>query len=414
MAKSFTKLWLLFLFAMMVLPLQAESNNERSHSGAAAPKAAEAEKPLYAIRAEPGAEEAARSIEDELNLRFGVYNRLFRFDPSRLSTPLNVRVFISKEGYGQYVAERLGTVPPGAIYIHYNQAERRELVINYGSPEEVPMLAHQAFLQYLQGFIPNPPAWIKEGFAIYFSTLRYNGKDTGKGNLDYEENLQWLETVKGMGDNLIPVQTILEANPPSLQQEKPENFQIASWALVSFFLSTTLDNYRTVTDSSMLLSPSADTAENTGTVMKRISRWNDFEALNRDFKAYLDSRKTFADLLEEGHKAYSRGDYMNAELSFMSAMDQRPNNYAPYYYLGLLSYEGKDYDAAEKYYRASLDKGADEALVNYALGINAAAAGRSSDAETYLQKAAALDPDKYKTQVEVILKRLGSSGSGGN
>lgn len=403
------------LFSLGQFSLWAEANQDIPRMELSVPQA---ERNLYNINADAGAASAVPDLRREMELRFDVYNRLFRFDPSLLKAPLNVRVFSDKEAYDQYVRERLGNTQAGAVYLHYNQTERRELVINRGSPEEASMLAYQAFVQYLRAFIANPPTWMREGFAIYFSTLRVSPE----GKAIYEENLLWLESAKKLGDKLLSPESILTADisaspagtpagssslsSPELPAKVPEDFQISSWALVSFLLNSGWDYFRTLTESFMLLSPSAQAAENAQVVMKRFSLWNDFDAMDKDFRAYLDSRRTYQELLDDGQKAYSRGDTMNAELAFMTAMDQRPSDYAPYYYLGLLSYEDKDYDMAQQYYLSSIERGADEALVNYALGINAAAAGRGKDAIDFLHKAAALDPAKYQSRVDDLVKKL--------
>ena len=377
----------------------------------------------YTIVADAGAADAYAAAPEsllltELESRFDVYNLFFRFDPSLVRSPFIVRVFGDKDAYDLYVTEHLGFARPGAVYLHYNQTERRELVIHRGSREEASMLAHQAFVQYLRAFIPNPPSWILEGFAIYFSSLEF----VPPGTLSYEENLLWLESVKKLGTRLPGPETILQTDisgyysviPPSYNPESRtgtgpgivEDFQISSWALVSFLLNASLDYYRTLTESFMLLSPYNGTAENARAVMNRFFLWNDLDVMRNDFMGYLDSRKTYRELIDEGNAAYSRGDIMNAEFAFMTAKEEYPSEFTPYYYLGLLSYEGKDYESAEYYYLASLERGADEALVNYALGINAASAGRRNDAEDYLHRAAALDPGKYRSRVEELLKKI--------
>jgi hypothetical protein len=356
--------------------------------------------------AQAALEAGISGLKRELELRFDVYNRLFRFDPSLLSAPLRVRVFSSKENYDRYIAERLGDTRPGALYLHYNQSERRELVIHKGSAEEAPMLAHQAFIQYLRAFVANPPSWMREGFAIYFSTLRFIPPET----LSYEENLQWLEPVKNLGNKQPSLDALLLADvlrdAAGGTGVSSADFQISSWALVSFLLNGGRDYFRTLTDSFMLLSPSAQAADNSQAVMRRFSLWTDSDVFAMDFRSYISSRRTFRELMDDGHRAYSRGDAMSAELSFMAAMDQRPSDYAPYYYLGLLFYEEKNYETAEIYYLASLERGADEALINYALGINAASAGNRQQAKDFLQKAAAMDPARYRARVEELLVRI--------
>ena len=156
----------------------------------------------------------------------------------------------------------------------------------------------------------------------------------------------------------------------------------------------------------MLLSPFAGAAENSQAVMNRFSRWNGFSALEGNYRNYLASRKSFQELMDEGHRAYERGDARAAELSFLSALAQQPSDFAPYYYLGLLSYDQKNYQRAESYYRESLGREGDKALVNYALGVNAAAAGRTNAAVEFLRQAAALDPPRYRTRVEDLLRRI--------
>jgi tetratricopeptide (TPR) repeat protein len=335
----------------------------------------------------------------EMEERFSVYNRLFRFDPEEASYPLRVRSFRDREAYNSYISSRLGAARTGAVYLHYNQKERRELVVNRGSPEEGRALPYQAFIQFLRAFVANPPSWIREGFAIYFSTLNF----TNDGKPAYEENLSWLDTVKNLGSALPGPEAILLADSRGL----PPEFQSLAWSLVSFFLNSGNENYlRTMTDSFMVLSDGKNAAENAEAVAKRITMWNSMETLTRDYRNYLDSRKTFTELLEEGQRAYARGDALGAEVSFYTALDQRPGHYAPYYYLGLLAYEEGSYDMADQYYRSAIERGADFALVCYALGVNAASAGKKMESINYLHRAAEASPERYREKAEGLIARL--------
>jgi tetratricopeptide (TPR) repeat protein len=352
------------------------------------------------------------ALDRELELRFGVYGRLFRFDPSAAAFPLKVRIFTEQNLYDAYVLERLGNPRPGAVYLHYGQKEKRELVIHRGSPEEKSMLPHQAFMQFLRAHIPNPPAWLREGFAVYFGALGFDpsgegGEGGGKnrGTLLYEENLAWLETAKNLGEDAPSIKDLLEADAG---EEAPTlDFKVASWALVSFFLAGGKeDYYRSLLESFMVLSPEASSADNGLAVTRRISLWTDFEAMERDYAAYIRSRKTFAEFIEEGRGAYAAGDNMNAELSFLGALNQKPAHHAPYYYLGLIYYRERNFDMAEEYYLSSLKYGAGEALVYYALGINAYSAGRGADAKSWLEKAAGANPEKYGARTEELLENL--------
>ncbi|MDR2371140.1 MAG: hypothetical protein LBD71_06645 [Treponema sp.] len=340
-------------------------------------------------------EKLAQEMED----RFAVYSRLFRFDPRTGVLPFKVRAIRDKETYDGYVFSRVGSSRPGAVYLHYNQGGRRELVINRGGAGEWHNLPYQAFVQYLRGFIPFPPSWIREGFAIYFSTIGFSGS----GEIHYEENLSWLETVKGLGGKAPAIEDILLADERGI----PDNFQSVSWSLVSFFLSSGREEYfRTLTDCFMALSAEKNAAENSAVVVNRIRTWNSMEKLESDYRAYINSRRTFAELLAEGEKAYTEHDPAAAELAFVTAMNQKPSHHAPFYYLGLLSYEEKSYAMAEEYYRMSLERGADKALVAYARGVNAAAAGKNSEAAAFLEEAAAASPARYREKAEKLIARL--------
>lgn len=358
----------------------------------------------YKVLVADGDGKEGTQIARDLESRFAVYNRIFRFESAALENPLKVQVFLNNDRYDEYVSARLGEKRPGAVYIHYNEKDKRELVINRFSADDGRALPYQAFIQYLRAFVPNPPEWIQEGFAVYFSTLNFSPD----GEMIYEENLSWLGTVKALGSDAPPLEAILRAGGNEIKENfQAQSWTALSWAAVSFFLNSSNEDYfRSLVESFMLLFPSATATENTGSAARHIFRWADPETMNRDYLSYLASRKTFQEFMEEGQKAYEAKDPVAAETAFYNALDQRPDHYAPYYYLGLLAYENSEFDLAEQYYFSSLDCGADEALVFYALGINAAATGRRNDAIDFLREAAEAAPDRYKTKAENLISKL--------
>ncbi|MDR2478698.1 MAG: tetratricopeptide repeat protein [Treponema sp.] len=361
-----------------------------------------ADPPVPALRTEHFEVSGDTGTEDriarEMEYRFELYNQMFRFDPQTADLPLRVRVFGKQGDYDGYVISRLGEPRPGAVYLHYAGAGRRELVINSGSADEVRALSYQAFIQYLRAFIPNPPAWIREGFAVFFSTLAFD--ETGEPA--YEENLAWLDTVKGMKDLPAPG-AVMMADVLGM----PNDFQGLAWSVVSFFLNYEKRDYlRTLTDSFMLLSGTQSAAENAEAVMKRIFLWNNMDDLTAGYLEYLASRKSFSELVAEGQQTYSQGKRDEAKRAFTAARDQNPSHYAPCYYLGLLAYDSGEHDAAEQHYRSALGLGADEALVLYALGLNAAAAGRYGEARDFLRQAAAAAPARYKQKAESLISLM--------
>jgi tetratricopeptide (TPR) repeat protein len=359
--------------------------------------------PYYEVLFDGGSADAAL-LSREMEGRFEAYKRLFHFNPQDLTVPFKVRAYRNKQDYDAYVAARLGGTRPGVVYLHYNQPERRELVIHRGSPDEATMLPHQAFIQYFRGFIPYPPSWMREGFAIYFNTLTFNPASPGTA-LAYKENLTWLDTVKGLGNKAPALQAVLLADRDGIPD--PKNFPGISWSLISFFLNSGKEDYfRILIESFMLLSRSASAMGNAEAVANHIARWIDLDTLAQDYKAYMASRKTFAQLLDEGQKAYIAKDTPTAELAFLNALGLEADHFEPYYYLGLLAFEGKEYELAEHYYRSALQYGADQALVSYALGLNAVEAGRNADAIGFLEKAKVLAPARYTQLVDRIIQQL--------
>lgn len=383
------------VFFLIAAAAFAEPGGGAAAVETAAPQAAYSEH--FEVISDSGDGEA---LAVEMEERFSVYNRLFRFNPDNASLPLRVRAFRELAAYNEYVSARHGTVNPGAVYLHYNQGDRRELVIHRGGEDTQQALAYQSFIQFLRAFVSNPPAWIREGFAVFFSTLGFNDE----GKLVYEENLAWLEPVKNRKE-LPSAGSILMADALGI----PDDFQTLAWSMVSFLLNSGKRDYlRTMTDSFMLLSDAKTAEENAGAVMQRIFLWNNMEDMNKDYHEYLVLRKTFNELLAQGQKQYADGDKPAAVHTFQSALDQKPNHFAPWYYLGLLAYEAGDHTAAEEYYRSSMRYGADAALIHYALGLNAAAAGKNSEAVELLRTAAELSPARYKEKAGALVTRISS------
>ena len=329
----------------------------------------------------------------EMEQRFAAYNRVFCFDPALLPSPLRVRVFAARGDYDNYVTSKLGETRPGAVYLHYRDPANRELVILQGSEEEGRLVPHQAFIQFLRAFIPDPPVWIREGFAVYFSTLTF---DRTRRTMSFEENLAWLETVKRLNVN---PQTVL------LAETALPNMQALSWSFVSFYMADRNSAYyRALTDSFTALSSAAAASENTQAVHRRLVLFNSIADLTRDYTAYISGKRTFTELVEEGQRAYTARNFTAAGEFFRRAIEQRSSHYAPYYYLGLIAYEDKKYSEAEEFYQTALNHGAERALIQYSRGVNAAAAGNRAEAIGFLQEAAA--SERYRDRANDLIQKL--------
>ncbi|AEF84501.1 tetratricopeptide repeat domain protein [Treponema primitia ZAS-2] len=359
-----------------------------------------------------GDEKDAALLLDEFEQRFNIYTQLFHFDPAAITGPLLIRAIGDNAAYEDYVNTKLHMVPEGAVYIHYNQETKRELVINRAAFNGASdsgdtlqtFLAHQAFIQYLRAFIPRPPAWMREGFGIFFSTLKF---DPATKLLKFDENLSWLDMVKSLGDQAPEPKTLLLADTGEYPPEITGPFQAASWALASFLVNNSDENYfRTLAEVFMVLSPTAGAGENAQAVEKRLTLWTGYDTFAADYRNYLASRKTLTELLVAGQKAYSSGDRKAAELNFTEARAIKEDQGVPCYYLGLLAYNDRDFAKAGELFNAALEYGVDPALVRYALGLNAISAGRNAEGIGWLEQAAEAAPDRYREKTGKLIGQL--------
>jgi tetratricopeptide (TPR) repeat protein len=331
-----------------------------------------------------------------LEALFEVFNRVFIFDPAQGALRLRVRIFSDTREYANYIRSSPAETAPGALYLHYEQSSRRELVIELSETGAANSLAWQAFIQYLRAFVEQPPLWMQKGFASFFSALSFSED----GKPIYEENLGWLQTVKNM-ENLPPLQDILIA-----ESGGPEFTNLAC-SLVSFFMNGGNEEYtRSFTDSLMTLSNENTQAQNSSAMMRRLLLGHSTEKMTMDYEQYVYSRKSFTQLIAEGQSAYSSGDMTGAELLFRAAIEIKGGNYIPYYYLGLLAYGAGKFGLAHEFYLESIGKGADAALAFYALGLNAASAGKPKEAAEYLHRAAREAPARYKDKTEKLIALL--------
>lgn len=362
---------------------------------------------LYTVWSDAGQESAA-ALAATLEGLFDVYNEYFRFDETTLKAPLTVRSFTQKADFDAYLSKIIGETKDDFVYLHYPTAERSELVIfaKEDASDFASSLAHQAFVQYIKAFVHEPPLWLREGFAVFFEK---SGADAS-GAVAYAENSTWLETIK-----LLKSQGTLYTLDKLMVMTEEEArtgldvFYPQSWAVVSFFMNSPDKRYnRFLWDSLSILDPDATLDGNQTAVRDFFLRWHSAAQAETDFATFLDSQKTFAELVTEGVKAYGDKDMDTASELFEQALVKNSSNYIPHYYLGLIAYANNDYAKAENYYVAALGLGADQAITNYALGINAFASNRFEEAKAFLEKAKTGDPERYTAKVDELLARIDS------
>jgi hypothetical protein len=360
----------------------------------------------YAVWSDAG-QGTATALAASLEGLFDVYNEYFRFDEAALRAPLTVRSFSDKAAFDAYLARVIGEPKDDFVYLHYPTPERSELVIFAKENQEDfdASLAHQAFVQFLKAFVPEPPLWIREGFAVYFERSRLN---PASAKVEYAENLAWLETVKLLQSQgaLFPVERLMVMSAAEAR-DSLDVFYPQAWSLVSFFVNSPDRRYnRFIWDAIGILKQDATMEQNQLAVRDFFRRWHAPQAAEADYKAFLSSQKTFAELVTDGVKAYGDKDLDLAQRLFAQALAKNAASYIPHYYLGLIAYAKSDYALADSYYKNALALGADAPITNYALGINAFASRRFEDARAYLTKAKEGDPERYAEKTAEILKRM--------
>ena len=355
---------------------------------------------------EQHASETAQKLEALLEL----YNDFFHFDIDSLPTNLKVRIFNSKERFDRYLTRIIDSTRDDFIYLHYTDLEKSELVgfVMEDEAEFHASLNHQNFIQYLRAFVSNPPLWMREGFAVYFEATEY---DPDFGSAIYRENLAWLETLKAIMDGSAGLQPLTLGEILTMSVSEARNqidvFYPQAWGMVSFLVNTAnRDHNRILWDSISALDPEATLSENSTRVQQRAFRFVNEEFLVSDFVSYVNDRRSFRGLVQDGIDLYAEGDVAAAEEAFVKAINLEDQNYIPYYYLGLINYDRRNYSLAEFYYNQALELGADEALTYYALGVNAFADNRFDAASTFINRTLEISPEEYTERAEEILARI--------
>jgi tetratricopeptide (TPR) repeat protein len=356
---------------------------------------------------ESHAGEVAKKMEAALLL----YNQILHFDLTKLSTKLKVTVYRDKSSFDAYLSSILDQSRESFVYIHYSDIRKSELIAFQKADEQDfdSSLLHQGLIQFFKAFVPNPPIWIREGLATYVENSYY---DETRGKFAFRPNLAWLESLKGIlrgteaGKSPIPLSVLLAMDRSDVK-DRINVFYPQAWGIVTFLLNSNMRDYsRILWDSLKLLDAEKSVKENSVAVMREVFGWYDESLLVKDFTDYILTVKTFNELVTEGINHYTLDEFEKAGDMFMDAITLEPQNYIPYYYLGLISYAMGEYAQADGYYQAALALGAEEATTKYALGVNAFADNRLEIAVAYLTEAKELNPGKYSEKVDSLLQRI--------
>lgn len=368
----------------------------------------QAETAHYIVRSDLGAEDA-KALATRLEAYLETFNSYFRFDTSREGLKFKVKVYGDKFTYDKYLTRLINETRNDYVYLHYSDSTRSELVgyatQDYRIPES--SLVHQAFIQYLRTFVPNPPLWIREGFAVYFEALTF---DVASGKVVPAQNLAWLETWKELSygsrtAEALDMDTLMTLGVEDART-KINVFYPQAWGLVNYLAQgETKEHNRILWDAIRVLDPAATLLENSQAVLRQAFGWETRQNLAAAETAYFKAKKTFRELVLEGIDLYAAGKRKDAEADFTKALALQSGNHIPYYYLGLINYENANYGKAADFYKEALAKGADAVLTNYALGVNAYADNQFEDAASFLKKVLELDAS-YATKVQELMDRM--------
>jgi tetratricopeptide (TPR) repeat protein len=360
----------------------------------------------YVVESEVSAAHAAETAA-RMEAMLSFFNSYLRFDLNELPAKLRVTVFSSKKNFNSYLQSLTSQVRDDYVYLHYRTPERCRLLAFMGSSGlDESSFMRQGFVQVLKAFIASPPLWLREGFAVYLENSRY---DPVSARVVFRENLTWLETLKALirsPEKLIALDRMLSIDIDEAR-ESIDVFYPEAWAMVTFLAGAGERRYeRALWDSIRLLSPAAPLEENVRRIMSQAFGWIDQNAVVESFVSYFNSRKSFRELVESGAGLFASKKFDDAEKMMLEAVSLEPERYLPYYYLGLISYERRDYPMAEYYYRTSAQMGCHEGLINYALGVNAFAAGNADTARQYLVKAKDERSGEYRVRALELLTEL--------
>ncbi len=353
----------------------------------------------------------AQAVADRLEALLSLYNNYFHFDLSTLPAKLKVHIFSTKDRYDSYLKRVINETRDNYVYLHYTDAQKSELDAYYVADQGLTSAAiHQNFIQYLRAFVANPPLWLREGFAVFFESSTYD--PTFKTAI-YKENLSWLETLKAIitgksPDMPLTLDQLLTIDVDTAKQ-RINVFYPQAWGMVWYLVNTNDKNRnRILWDSISALKPGATLQENDQAVREAAFRWVAQDSLTSDFVAYVDSRKSFRGLVQEGMDQYTANKLDSSEEAFIKALNLQDSSYIPYYYLGLINYAKHNYQLADYYYKTALDKGATKPLSYYALGVNAYADNKFDEATTYLKLVSSLDNGNLKQKADELLNRIQS------
>lgn len=330
------------------------------------------------------------------------YNALFLFDVSKNKDLWNVTLYASKDAFDAALADQVTPLPTDYVFLQYADAKKSTLaawVPAEGSAlDEVRSLAYQGFFQYLWTYIPHPPAWLETGLATVFWHSTWDGKTTvADASWPLLDSLQALWKAKGPD-----LKALLSAPEGTLNRNTGTDLE--AWALATFLLQGPDPSYARLFGSLLTaLSTSSDEVANRDAIMTRFMAAKALDQTSSDLRDWWLSKKSYQTWVTEGLTAAKASDWKTVDAAFTAAAEMKPGDETAVYYLGLSSYELKDYSKAESNFAKLDSKSFPSGLVAYARGLTAFALKKNPEAKAFLETAKQEDSATYEKLVAPVL-----------
>lgn len=367
-------------------------------------------------------DEFTRKTAAFLEAFYDLYSGYLHFDPKDQPATMQVVIYGNAGSYQAALEGLIGESRSSFVFLQYSDPKKSKLLGYYPEDPDTlnKKLIHHGFVQYIKTFVPNPPLWLQKGFAVYFENCVY---DEVADKVVFHPNYSWVDTLReklsvdpSLTDSevLIPVNNLLYLDQDTAVQNL-EAFYSQTWGMIDFLIHSEKKDYnRLLWDSISALSATGSLEDNQKAIVRDSFEWVDRDSLVSDFVVYIDSLRTFPDLISDGIDAYSSEDLDAAEASFQKAVSLRADHYVPLYYLGLIYYNRGEYSMAEYYYLQAVKNNGHADLLYYALGVNAYADSRLDDSTFYLKQAVDAE-GSYSDRASELMKEIASTAeeSGG-
>ncbi|MGL4524271.1 MAG: tetratricopeptide repeat protein [Spirochaetia bacterium] len=342
-----------------------------------------------------------------LEANYTLFSEMFTTIDHRPQNLLNVEFLGTKADFDETLAQMKVYNRHNFIYMYYANPQENTL-ITYpieDDKEQIAQLSRHSFFSYIFDSIPTLPTWLREGMALYYASVIYNEND--QGLVPY--NRLYLDDLKRVakGSNL-PLQELMMMSdaPGSFENAQFERNLLFAWGIINYLMFSENESHPTLIQSAIALASKDKTqAENSQLILDHILA--QYPGIQGDFETFLGQQMGYIETLNALRESYTKKDYPQAKEYAESANVMKQDAYLPVYYLGLIAFENKEYEEAQKHYQQSLSMGAPEALIDFAMGhILYYGQKDYAQASATFEQAKQKDPTKYGARVDAILKNL--------